>query len=502
MPRSNLRRVDPNADLWGDIDPSLLEGARGEIPVFPVHIFPAEWRQRVQDTAAAAGAPADYVGQGLLACVAAVAGAGVIAEVRPGWREPTILWQALVGAPSSGKSPALGAARRLLDPIEAELRAGDDERLLAHQTKVEHARLQADKWKEECETAFDSGAPPPIKPAEAAFDDHFVPRQIAVSDATIEALVDVVSGSSCGIILWRDELTAWLCNLSRYSNGSDRPHYLEGWAGASVTVNRKSRSGPLHLPRFPVSIIGTIQPDRLADALEGADDGLAVRFLFSWPDPPPYRSILEQPVARDEEALSRLRRIAGAAGTSEQPRVLQLSADALVELNTFLSELHAETLSHEGLEAGFMGKGRGTVVRLAAVLALLRWSEKDSVEAPTTIDIDAVRDATGLWADYMHPHAQAVFNTSGRAGKDKQARRAVRWLRSTGTQEVSREDVRCLALGRAVDAEGADDVIRRLVAGSVLCALPAATPSKGGRPARRWQVNPALAARQEDGGHA
>ena len=85
-------------------------------------------------------------------------------------------------------------------------------------------------------------------------------RRILVSDTTVESLADVVSGNTKGVILWRDELAAWLCNMGRYSNGSDRPHFLEAWAAASVTINRKSRSGPLNLTRFPVSIIGTVQP--------------------------------------------------------------------------------------------------------------------------------------------------------------------------------------------------------------------------------------------------
>ena len=80
-------------------------------------------------------------------------------------------------------------------------------------------------------------------------------------------------------------------NLGRYSNGSDRPHYLETWAAAGVTINKKSRSGPLHLRPFPVRIVGTVQPDRLVEALAGADVGMAARFLHVWPDTPVYRYI-------------------------------------------------------------------------------------------------------------------------------------------------------------------------------------------------------------------
>ena len=311
-------------------------------------------------------------------------GAGIEAEVNLGWREPVVLWSALVGVPSSGKSPALAAARRLIEPIELDRRARDEQRQLEHDTKVEQARLLEDKWKGECDAALERGSPVPLKPVEAAFDDDFVPSQIVVADATIEALVDVVSGNPRGVVLWRDELAAWLGNLGRYSNGSDRPQYLEAWAAASVTINRKSRRRPLHIGRFPVSIVGSIQPDRITEALQGADDGMAARFLYVWPAPPRCRSILTCRTAADGMAQERLRRIAGIAGTAEHPRILQLSGEARALLDVFLSDLHTEALNNDGLEAGFLGKGRGTVVRLAAALARFAGRRPEKYTVPTS----------------------------------------------------------------------------------------------------------------------
>lgn len=491
--RSALRRFDPNADLWGDIDPSLLEGARGRIPQFPLHVLPSLWSKWVQDAAQSAGAPADYVAQGLFAAVAALTGAGVLVQPTPGWHEPLVLWLALVGNPSAGKSPALATSKRLLDAIEGELRASDDERQREHATKLEQARLLADKWKGECETAMERGDPTSIKPAEAAFDEKFIARQIIVADATVESLADVVSGNPCGVVLWRDELAAWLGNLGRYSNGSDRPHYLEAWAAAGVTINRKSRSGPLHLRRFPVSIVGTIQPDRLVEALAGADDGMAARFLYVWPDTPTYRSILDRPVVDDVSALARLKRISAAAGGVDDPRVLTLSDEALQLLDAFCAELHADAQNHEGLEAGFLGKGRGTVVRLAAILALLRWSELDIAEQLTIITADDIKDAAGLWSDYFRLHAQAAIYRAGRSKEDRLSRKAAHWLMTAGVAEVSRETIRRDALAQTVDAAGADTVIARLVEGNVLREVP--RPSGLGRPPKRWAVNPSLAQR-------
>jgi hypothetical protein len=64
------------------------------------------------------------------------------------------------------------------------------------------------------------------------------------------------------------------------------------------------------------------------------------------------------------------------------------------------------------------------------------------------------------------------------------------------------EDIRVSALGRAVDAADATPLIAQLVKGGVL--RPAAgTPAKGpGRPANRWDVNPALHAPKPEGDHA
>ncbi|HEX4511658.1 MAG TPA: DUF3987 domain-containing protein, partial [Burkholderiaceae bacterium] len=244
---------------WPELDGSLLEEARTTVPSFPLQHLPKVWRQWVEDTAQSAGTSVDYVAQALFAAVAAVCGAGVRIRVTPAWTESLVLWLVLVGSPSSGKSPALASVRDKLSDIETQYREGDEDRRAQHAAKVEQARIALLRWQDECERAANEAVPAPRRPAEASFDQPFVPSQIVVSDATMEALADVVSGNPRGVILWRDELTAWLSNLSRYSGGTDRAHWLEAWAAAGVTVNRRSRNQPLHLPKFAVSVVGSIQ---------------------------------------------------------------------------------------------------------------------------------------------------------------------------------------------------------------------------------------------------
>src|SRR5882757_6746826 len=110
---------------WGEIDLALLEETRAAVPAFPLDLLPAFWRDWVSDTAHATGAPADYVAQSLLAAVAGLVGAGAVVRLGPRWDEPLVLWQVLVGPPSSGKSPAMAPMRELLTAIDAE-RADDE----------------------------------------------------------------------------------------------------------------------------------------------------------------------------------------------------------------------------------------------------------------------------------------------------------------------------------------------------------------------------------------
>ncbi len=118
-------------DDWRELDLGILDDGGRPMPAVPLSLVPQPWRDWIADAERATGAPADYVLQSVLAGVAAVCGAGVRVRVTPAWDEPLVLWQAVVGEPSTGKAAALAPMRRLLGLLEEELRLGDDERRMA-----------------------------------------------------------------------------------------------------------------------------------------------------------------------------------------------------------------------------------------------------------------------------------------------------------------------------------------------------------------------------------
>ncbi len=208
----------------------------------------------------------------------------------------------------------------------------------------------------------------------------------------------------------------------------------------------------------------------------------------------PTRPIAERRPARDEQALDLLRSISRVVRSPADPLVLALDAAAAKAFDAFLADLHALLQHAEGLEADWLGKGSGTVARLAGILALLAWSGGGAGGAPGKIGAESMEAAIRLWSDFLRPHARLVFDRAGPSDGERQARRVVRWLKANRPAEVSREDVRRHALGRTLDAARTDGVLERLCAAGALRSKVLVFSAQGGRPARRWEVNPALTA--------
>ena len=433
--------VAKSPDAWPETDPSLLEEGRPSLPDFPLHWLPPWWRAWVSETGHGAGAPVDYVVQALLASIAGVCGAGVVAQITDSWSEPMILWQALVGGPSNGKTPALEALRRALAGAE---------RMMAREGR-----------------------------GSAVVD----------RDTNLPALLAAATKRPAGALLWRDEPAAWLAALG--CNGRGEPRHL------SALLDSWSPLRTAQGPGSPaISIIGCLDPARLDTALRGSDDGRAARFLYAWPKPAPWRSFLELPACRESDAVNALQHIARVAGDPARPLVLTLNEQARQYLDSHLARLHRDLQSErqrgDGIEAAWLGKGRGMIVRLALALALLAWAVNASpaVTPPRTIIGDTLSSACFLW-EYFRVHARAVLARAFPSDGERLMRQVLAWIRARRASQISREDVRRDALGQALNAHQALQVIRSLERGGFLRKAEVDYAGNG-RPALRWDVNPAL----------
>ncbi len=115
------------------------------------------------------------------------------------------------------------------------------------------------------------------------------PRLI-VNDATVAKLGGLLNENQHGLLLVRDELAGLLARLDAEDAQSERAFYLEAFNGDGAFTYDPIGRGTIHIERATISIIGGIQPSRVAPLVRVAatgskDDGLLQRLqLAVWPD--------------------------------------------------------------------------------------------------------------------------------------------------------------------------------------------------------------------------
>jgi hypothetical protein len=425
-----------SAPPWPEIDRRFLFPSRPAPPAFPLELLSDRWGAWIESVAPSL-ASIDYVTQGLLGAVSAVCGPRTVVEVTPHWREPLVLWLAIVGGGSSGKTPALAAGRRLIEAL-------------------------------------------------AAADGNLAPA--ARSDGSAALLAHAALGQARGVSLWCDDLAGWLAGLTVRQQ---RLAAVAGWTGDSLTLCDGQRGSMTDVPRFALPIVGTLHADELAEALARPDGGAASRFLYAWPQPGLEVRLTSADAAADEVHVL-LHGLARLAGSADAPHALRLDGSAATALESLVPTLRTFLRDLDGLEGLWVGKGAGTIVRLAGLLCLMEWVAAEAAPAPTVVAERHIEQAHALWSGYFWPQAQAVFTLAGTTVVDRQARRVAHWLRRTRVEVASREDVRREALCQSVDAEAAESVIERLERYGVLRPSPIETPVRRGPRKRRWQVNAEL----------
>ena len=245
---SNPQAVRP-VDLWGAFRPPPLP--RGLLP------------KAVEDFAVQQGElmgadPAGLAMAALTVCGAAIKDA-IQLQVKTydrGWMESARIWTALIGDPSTKKTPITRTAARPLVKIDDELWDKYTDAL---------ARYNAlDKEKKK-------GAEPPPQ------------VRLRLEDTTIEAAQEVLKDTPGGVLLLQDELSGWFGSMDKYSGhrgaAKDRGFWLQAWNGGSYAFNRVSRGAGM-VGNLSVSVLGGIQPELIRKvAADTHDDGLLQRLF-------------------------------------------------------------------------------------------------------------------------------------------------------------------------------------------------------------------------------
>lgn len=481
--------------LWPDPDSSLVRDDRAPPPPFDWDAVPLPWRDWVADTATDCGAPPDYVFAGLLAAGSAAVGNARRVTPWGGWVEQPHLWLALVGNPSSGKTPALKPLRDAARGLERAEEPAYDSALARYERDVAEATAASEQWKADVKIAVNHGRVPPDRPAGAVLPERPMLPRLVASNATTEALTELLAANPKGILLDRDELAGLIGQFDKYGgSGDDRAFYLETWNGGRFVVDRKKFAGqPLRIDYASLAIVGGIQPDRLHEIHRGPDDGLAARFIYVWPEPVPPRRPTKPGFAERTEflrfTLSRLRALSLDSNPEggKRPRLVELLEPGRAILDKVRRETWAANKADTGLMAGWRGKTPGRLLRLGLVLEFLRWSAEGGPE-PTVVSETAMRQA-GDYLDYSTAMFERVLGDMALDPATRDAAATARWIDCHRPATVNgREMSKQRGLSRLRNSEIRRRAFEVLVeAGWV---RPVSVTFGVGRKPDTWDVNP------------
>ena len=319
---------------WEEPDWTLLDDRRGELPSFPVEALPASLHGWLLRAARGAGVTPGHVAVPLLGIASSLIGTARRVGASRSWSEPLTMWVAVIGFSGTGKTPGIDVTRRAIALIERERKQKIAELQREHETRAQKAKVERKKWEKAVAEKVENNEPAPPKPASATEPSPFVTPRLCLSDSTIERIAVLLEVRPQGITFVADELARLFLNMKRYSSGQDNEFWLEAWNGKHFVVERQGRPSVV-LDYLLVGIAGGFQPDKLARAFEGDDDGMYARFCFAWPEEPAHMPLSNEVTEIEPEIQNALMRIVNLPADEEgvfAPRTIDLSAEACLSL--------------------------------------------------------------------------------------------------------------------------------------------------------------------------
>lgn len=388
-------------------------------PVMPWddQLLPIELRGFVRDVADRTQCPADFVAVALIIGISAVVGRkrSIHPKQLDDWEVVPNLWGCIIGRPSAMKSPAMKQALRPLSVMEAKEREKHMDAIAQHKAAGEILDLERRAAKDKAKKLIAEGKKDAATAALTEFASDLtspVARRYIVNDSTVEKLGELLNENPNGLLLARDELGGWLATMQTEEGAVSRAFYLECFEGSGEFTYDRIGRGTIHIESCCLSLIGGIQPSRIAPLVRGAvtgqlDDGLIQRLqLAVWPDDNAKWSLVDRQPDRFaiESVVAVFDRL---DQMPDKPRkAMRFSLEAQERFNCWYTELMLEIRReglHPVLQSHFM-KLPKTITALALLFGLIDGETESITLAPTARAL--------AWASYLKSHAGRLYGVA------------------------------------------------------------------------------------------
>lgn len=496
----------PQPDDWDA--PRELPPRLKAAPLLDIMLLPAALRNFITDVAQRMRVPPEIVATPIIISLGSVIGRKLAIQpwaFDPTWFEYPNLWGAVVMPPGMLKSPAMNEALKFIRELEDTARQKYDADF-AQWKSTESIRKIVEKMEQDRIRKSLKAGQTVAAIASTISLPQAVPvrHRMIIIDATPEAKLRVLAENPNGVMLVLDELSGHLAQFGREGYQTARAQELQFYDGKqNYADDRVKRDGLIaHAPRM--AMYGNLQPSVLeallvdrAKVASGHDDGYMERLLqlTVMPTIPKDFTIgTEPPDQQAEDALRAVFRAAhalplnsiGDEASATAPRIVLFEPDAEAEFRCIfegLEKMLRQSPKTSDKLAGHKGKFRGTLVKIALILAFCEDTQM------TAVPLVALQHAGKLLSFYL-AHAKRIY-ALGEPSDVASAYELLERLQSgrVGDRFTPRE-IQMRKWPRLTSWDEIHGAIQVLCAHGYLREVE--DRATGGRPSKAYLVNPAI----------
>jgi hypothetical protein len=229
-------------------------------PLLPIDGMPEYLQTFINEYVDVYNTPRDYIAASVIFSTAL--GIGDKLELKTQYNNVPIIWMALIGNVSAGKTHSLELLLSYFQKKDSE--AYKDYKLL--------------------KDAFDADRGKPKKDQDSTLLDPSC-FQYLLKDYTPETLREVHAINQRGVAVYRDELAGWFSDANRYNKNGSQTEMLSSYYRVPQVFNRIGKA-PIHIEKPCIYFAGGIQKTLLRTLAEDnrAENGHLSRMAHVYPD--------------------------------------------------------------------------------------------------------------------------------------------------------------------------------------------------------------------------
>lgn len=494
-------------------DPLPIRAELPPVEMLTDAMIPEPFRDWVKDAANRMQMPHDFIIAPLLVVCGSIIGTScrIRPKQRDDWTVTPNLWGGIVAPPSMLKTPALNeAVNKTLGRLEAAAREEHEDEIASYEAGIvlDAAKKKAIKLAIEKAAKLERDGKNNGKSLEALGEELkeqqpcTVPteRRYKTNDSSIEKIVELLGQNPRGLLYFRDELIGLFKRAERAGNEQDRAFLLESWNGDGSHTDDRIGRGTVRCDNLCISLLGGIQPDRIASYLhaainDGDNDGFIQRLqLMVYPDPIQgweYRD--EWP---DTEAKNRAFTVIERLAIMEpgEEGYLRFSLEGQEVFKQWLTWMETEKLVDQDehtVMLEHLAKYRSLMPTLALIFRLLEAADTETQPGPVS---ERAARMAAAWCQYLESHARRIHSLALDTEQAGGARLAEKIKTGALGVEFKTRDVQMKKWAMLNKRHLAQEAIEYLIEHDWLREIaPPAIGDQGGRPpATIYQVNPKI----------